>query len=125
MYRYCLDSSFWVEYFSGSKLGLKARSLLESGVQCFSPSVVLTEVGALALRAGENAAGQMDEIRSRSVIVPISSQIAIRAGEEKAKHSLYALDAIIYACSVHTGSVLITQDKPLLLLKDTRRLESF
>ncbi len=123
MQRYCLDSCFWAEYFQGTELGSNARRVLETEEILFTPAVALTEIEAAAIKHGKDASEQYQIIKSHSAIVPITARIARNAAEVKARHGVYTVDALVYACARDTGAVLLTEDEKLLKLKGVKSLK--
>ena len=90
-----LDTSAWVEYFIGSRKGLKVEALLKLNEKIATPLIVLLEFACKSLRDGIDFGPQIDFIKTRSVIVGFDENlIAKRQGimlklEEKSGNSVF------------------------------------
>lgn len=124
MERYCLDTFAWVEYFADSPLGRRLESkVLESDALVLTPAVVITELEARALKAGAEFGEDIEFIKQRGNIIPVSERIARTAAQYKASHGTSTVDSLIYATALDTYSILLTEDQMLLKLKGVRSLK--
>ncbi len=89
-----LDSYAWMEYFGGNE---KYRDYIEEGTGQ-TVSVSLTEVVRAFLRKRvERPESYVKFISSKSIIIPVEKEAAVRAGFLAERTGLHFSDAIIYA----------------------------
>ncbi len=86
-FEYIIDAYAWIEYFRGSAAGAKAKHYIEASFSA-TPTIVLAEPSRKLLRemhAGRETLNGMHAclsyVRSTTVIVPLTEEIAIAAGE--------------------------------------------
>jgi len=106
-----LDSFAWMEYFMGSKKGIKVRDYVEGGESLYTPSICLTEIRSRYLRDQKDPTTRIDFIVKRSFIISLDKEIALLAADVKQKHRLHTVDSIIYATAQHKNITLITGDQ--------------
>lgn len=106
-----LDSFAWIEYFMGSKRGVKVKDYVEGDEPLYTPSICLTEIKSRYLRDGKDPTTRIELIAERSFIVPLNQEIALLAADIKQKHKLHTVDAIIYATAQHKDLTLVTGDQ--------------
>jgi predicted nucleic acid-binding protein len=104
------DSFAWVEYFAGSKRGLKVKEIVEDSEIIYTPAICLTEIKAKYLREGRDPEDRLEFIEDRSLVLPIDREIALKAGEFKVSLKLHTADALIYAIAVTRGCEVVTGD---------------
>ncbi|MEE8401359.1 MAG: type II toxin-antitoxin system VapC family toxin [Candidatus Hydrothermarchaeaceae archaeon] len=104
------DSFTWVEYFSGSKRGLKVKDIVEDSEIIYTPAICLTEIKAKYLREGKDPTDRLDFIEDRSLVLPIDRKIALKAGECKVFLKLHTADALIYATGMVRDCEVVTGD---------------
>ena len=121
--RIVVDTYAWIEYFKGSKEGLKAKKYIEGDFLLFTPSIAIAELSSIYRRE------QIQEwdIRKKFIMVKsqaldIDEKTADRAGimkqELRKNHKDAGLaDAIVAAHALETGAQLLTGDKHLRNLK--------
>lgn len=117
-----IDSSAWIEYFTGTSKGSRVSEIL--GPEAATPSIVLAEVARKYRREGT----QISQIRKRLLFIEANSQIieinadtAIEAAKifeelgDKAKReglrSVSLADAIVLAIARMLKTRLITTDR--------------
>lgn len=123
--RIVVDTYAWVEYFSGSDQGLKAKKILEGKFEIFTPSIVIAELSDKYRR--ENMSEW--EIRFRFIklktkILFLDEATANRAGElkqilKKNYKDAGLADAIVWAHALDMNARLITGDKHLKNLENS------
>jgi len=106
-----LDSFAWIEYFMGSRRGLKVKDYIEGNEPLYIPSICLTEVKSRYLKEGRDPTARINTITERSLIVPLSIEIALLAADVKQRYRLHTIDAIVYATSQHRNLTLVTGDQ--------------
>ena len=114
-----VDSSGWVEYFSGGRLAARYAPYLNHPAQLVTPTIVLYEVYKKIKRErGEEtallAAGQLNATR----VIPLTPAIALSAADVSLKHGLAMADAIVYATARDQEARLVTGDADLKNLPD-------
>ena len=106
-----LDSFAWIEYFIGSKRGIKVKGYVEGSEPLYTPSICLTEIKSRYLREERDPTTRIELIVERSFIVPLNVEIALLAAEIKQRYKLHTVDAIVYATSQHKNLTLVTGDQ--------------
>jgi predicted nucleic acid-binding protein len=106
-----VDSSAWIEWISGSALGQRVANELPPNDEWIVPTIVQYEVKRWGIRA--NASRQAESALAFSeklILQPLDTDLAIRAAEVAAQHSLAMADAIIYATAIKYAAELLTCD---------------
>ncbi|MEM2922687.1 MAG: type II toxin-antitoxin system VapC family toxin [Candidatus Bathyarchaeia archaeon] len=106
-----LDSFAWIEYFRGSRRGSKVREMIEGTEPLYTPSITLTEIKSRYLRDKKDPTERLNLILSRSIVTPLSVEIALLAADIKQNYKLHTIDSIIYATSQYKNLVLVTGDE--------------
>lgn len=104
------DSYAWMEYLNGTEKGEIARHYIEADGIIFTPTICLAEIKASLLRKQKPEKiieKAITQISSRSMILPLDSEIALKAAEFKDK-GLYLVDAIIYASALRHNTKLLS-----------------
>jgi predicted nucleic acid-binding protein len=109
-----VDSSGWIEFFSGGPLADRYEAHLRDRSQLVTPTIVLYEVYKKIKRErGEEAAllaaGQMHAAQ----VVPLTGSIALWAADLSLQHGLAMADAIVYATALDQRARLVTGDADL------------
>ena len=117
------DTSAWIEYFSGSKLGRKVKTYIDKTDTIYTPSICIMELKNKYQREKKTWKSRVDFIKERSLIVDIDTDIALTAADMELKHGLYSIDALVYAVAQNTQSILITKDHHFRDLEDVIILE--
>ncbi len=105
-----LDSSAWIEYFSGSELGKIARSYIDSEDNIITSAISLMEIKSKYQREKKPWKDRIRFVIERSNIVDVDSTIALAAADLRTESGLHSIDAIIYATASLTKSKLLTKD---------------
>jgi predicted nucleic acid-binding protein len=106
-----VDTSAWVEWLIGSRLGEQLEPWMPRPAQCIVPTIVQLELSKWLLR-------EMDEDQADGVlaytqicqVVPLDTTIALLAAQLHREHKLATADAIVYATAQHRGAQLLTCD---------------
>jgi len=118
-----------VEYFLGSKLGVKARACIEGG-RSLTPSIVLSELRRWYLKEIEGGRRSQREMQlhfayidSITEIVPLDATLALQAGEtdfmmKKRIKDWPLADSIIYATAKSRAAKLVSGDPHFQSLED-------
>lgn len=123
-----IDSSAWIEYLEGSKMGEQVSKIINENHEIYSISLIVAEVISKTKRSNKDIEIPFRAITNNSKILDINPEIAKESGvfhaEMKKKQKNFGLaDAIIWICAKKLHAKLITCDnhfkefKDLVLLK--------
>ena len=106
-----VDSSGWLEYFSG---GLNAEHFLpplQEPSSLIVPTITLYEVFKVVLReTSENEALQAIAAMQKGTVVDLTVSVAMNAAKLSMQHKLPMADSIILATAISYNCVIWTQD---------------
>ena len=106
-----VDTSVWIETLIGSALGKSLKKEFKSPGSCLVPTLVQYELYKWLLReATEEDAERVIAYTMTCAVVPLTSEIALRAAEISRAHGLHATDAIIYATAQLANVTMVTCD---------------
>jgi predicted nucleic acid-binding protein len=109
-----LDSSGWIEFFTGGPLAEKYAPYLTSRHQLITPTIVLYEVYKKIKRErGEETALLFAGRLSATQVVQLTESIALLAADVSLKHGLAMADAIVYATARDQEAEVVTGDADL------------
>lgn len=93
-----LDSSIWIEFYRGSKLGLEYLEMLSVPADILVPTIVQHEVfkWLARVRTVEDANHAMT-LMADCTIIDLTTAIAVFAADLSLKYKLHTTDAIIFA----------------------------
>ena len=112
-----VDSSGWLEYFTGSDRADLFSSAIEDVADLYVPVISIYEVFKKVLRErGENDALQVASVMRSGHLIDLDSTLAMEA----ARHPLPLADSIIYAATLLHGASLWTQDEHFKNLPNVR-----
>ena len=107
-----VDSSGWIEVFTGGPLTSGFRAYLDSGAPLVVPTVVLYEVYKVVCREASEEQAKMAAARlRRNVVLPLDEALALEAADLSLEHHLSMADAIVYATARSCGATLVTSDE--------------
>jgi uncharacterized protein len=107
-----VDTSAWIEWFSGSPLGQMVQAELPVRSEWLVPTVVQLELAKwLTREVGEDAANQAIAFTTTCAVVDLDTAIALSAAELGAEYKLATADAIIYATAHAHGADVLTCDR--------------
>jgi predicted nucleic acid-binding protein len=107
-----VDTSAWIEWLTGSPLGMTLSAELPDRAQWLVPTLVQLElVKWLTREVGEDKADRVIAFTETCVVADLDTAIALSAAELCAKHKLSTADAIVYATSLAHGADLLTCDR--------------
>ena len=104
----CLDSSAWLEYFSG--LSPEVREIVENGGLIVTSSLTLFEVKKKLLKLNRDHEPYLSIIKQRGTIIVPGIIIAEKAAKISFEKKLPAVDALIYVTAMVSKAELITGD---------------
>jgi predicted nucleic acid-binding protein len=114
-----VDSSGWIEFFSGGPLADNYAVYLRDATRLVTPTIVLYEVYKKIKREkGEETALLLTGQMHATHVVPLTESIALAAADLSLRHGLAMADAIVYATARHQRAKLITGDADLKDLPD-------
>ena len=106
-----IDTSVWIEWLTGSALGLKLAKQIPDRADCVVPTIVQLELSKWLLReVDEDSADRVIAYAQKCVVVSLDTSIALMAAELHRQHKLASADAIIYATAQSRGAELLTCD---------------
>jgi len=106
-----VDTSVWIEWLIGSPLSKKLAKEIPDKAQCIVPTIVQLELAKwLAREAGEEQAGRMIAYTQKCLVVPLDTNIALRAADLHYQFKLATADAIVYATTLEYEAELLTCD---------------
>lgn len=106
-----VDSSGWLEYFSGGPNAERFATPLQDPYALIVPSITVYEVFKVVMReAGENDALQAIAAMQQGTVVDLSPGLAMEAARLSLQHNLPMADSIILATAVIHEGVIWTQD---------------
>jgi predicted nucleic acid-binding protein len=109
-----VDSSGWIEFFTGGANAPRYGSYLEKTSTVITPTIVLYEVYKLVRRERSEeealvAVAQMHKTR----MVPLSDSLALAAADVSLEFRLAMADSIVYATARAEDAELVTSDADL------------
>lgn len=109
-----LDSSGWIEFFTGGPLAERYTAYLTSRYQLITPTIVLYEVYKKIKRErGEETALLFAGRLSATQVVHLTESIAFLAADLSLRHGLAMADAIVYATAKDQEAEVVTSDADL------------
>ena len=109
-----LDSSGWIEFFTGGPLAERYAPYLTSRHQLITPTIVLYEVYKKIKRErGEETALLFSGRLSATQVVQLTESIALLAADVSLRHGLAMADAIVYATAKDQEAEVVTGDADL------------
>jgi predicted nucleic acid-binding protein len=107
-----VDTSAWIEWLTGSPLGMTLSVELPDRAQWLVPTLVQLELAKwLTREVGEDKADLVIAFTETCVVADLDTAIALSAAELCAKHKLATADAIVYATALAHGADLLTCDR--------------
>lgn len=114
-----VDSSGWLEYFSGGPNSDKFEIPLKDTSSLIVPVITIYEVFKVVLReAGENEALQVIASMQKGSIIDLTTSIAMDASRISLKYNLPMADSIIFSTAQSYECVIWTQDSDFENLPD-------
>src|SRR3989344_5983746 len=116
--KYLIDSSAWIEYFSGSSSGEKVSKAIESKNEVYTTALNIGEVISLLKRGEDNFEMCYEGIIKRSHIIEVTPKIAKEAGIlhgefKKTMPNFSLADAIIIKTAESIQATILTKDTHL------------
>jgi predicted nucleic acid-binding protein len=106
-----IDSSGWLEYFSGGPNAEHFLPPLQESSSLVIPTITIYEVFKVVLReAGENEAIQAIAAMQKGMVVELTTSVAMNAAKLSMKHNIPMADSIILATAISHNCIIWTQD---------------
>jgi predicted nucleic acid-binding protein len=106
-----VDSSAWLEYFSGGPNSTQFSLPLQDTSSLIVPVITIYEVFKVVLReVGENEALQSIAAMQKGKVIELTMSIALNAAKLSIQHNLPMADSIIFATAKSCQCVIWTQD---------------
>ncbi len=106
-----VDSSGWLEYFSGGTNSGHFVAPLQDPESLIVPVITIYEVFKVVLReSGENHALQAVAAMQKGTVIDLSTSIAMKAAKLSLRHDLPMADSIILSTAQAYDSLIWTQD---------------
>ena len=119
-----IDSSFWLEYFSGTEAGNTAAGIIENVDELIVPAITLYEVfKKLLLETTEDEALFAAAHMKQGRVIDLNDELALYAAKISKDHKMPMADSIIYATSIKFNCTLWTQDKHFINLDSVNYFE--
>ena len=112
-----IDSSVWLSYF----LNEDFKDIIENEDLLLLSALSLFEIKRKLAKNNIPSAKiskSIDFIKKRSLVIPVTAEIAEKAAEIALGHDLPAADSLIYSTSLLHDSTLYTLDNDFRKLKD-------
>ena len=109
-----LDSSGWIEFFTGGPLAERYAAYLTPRYQLITPPIILYEVYKKIKRErGEETALLFAGRLNATQVVHLTESIALLAADVSLQHGLAMADAIVYATAKDQEAEVVTGDADL------------
>jgi predicted nucleic acid-binding protein len=108
-----IDTSGWIEYFSGGKKAKAYRKHITSGKDILTPTLILYEIykKIRLLQSQFDSVFAITQIQNfSSEIVPLDESLALKAADISILKKLSMADSIIYATTLKCEATLVTSD---------------
>lgn len=106
-----VDSSGWLEYFSGGPNAEYFLPPLQEPSDLIVPAITIYEVFKVVLReTGENEALQAIAAMQQGTVVDLTGSIAMHAAKWSIQNNLPMADSIILATAISHNCIIWTQD---------------
>lgn len=117
-----IDTFAWIEYFSGTDRGAKAKPYIEKG-DSITPSVVVAELVDKCTREGTDPAERLKFVRSKTSIAQLDYELAEAAGMMRAERASKVkgwgmIDSCILATARARGLKVVTGDSHFATFPD-------
>ena len=118
-----VDSSLWLEYFSGTLKNNFIVDIIEKPESQYIPSICVYEVyKRIIVDKDENSALSATSFMQNASVVALTPRIAILAAQLSKQHKLPMADSIIYATAIMYDAEIYTQDRHFENLKQVHYL---
>ncbi len=129
MTEYAVDTFAWIEYFAGTRIGERARTIIEdSGNRLLTPAPMLAEIRSKFIREGIDPEVPTAAVESLSEVVSLDRTLARAAGEEHARRRKTSkdfgmMDAFLLVTARSRSAKVLTGNPHFRGLADVEFLE--
>ncbi len=107
-----VDTSAWIEFLTGSTLGMSLATELPDPTHWVVPTIVQLELAKwLTREVGEDKADRVIAFTETCVVSDLDTATALSAAELGARYKLATADAIVYATALAHEADLLTCDQ--------------
>jgi len=107
-----IDSSFWLEYFAGTKAGDIVSDIVENIDELIVPTITLYEVfKKLLLERNEDDALLAIGHMKQGKVIDLTEELSFSAAKISINYKLPMADSIIYATNMKYNCILWTRDQ--------------
>ena len=107
-----IDSSFWLEYFAGTKAGDIVSDIVENIDELIIPTITIYEVfKKILLERNEDDALLAVGHMKQGKVIDLTEELSLSAAKISIKYKLPMADSIIYATNIRYNCILWTQDQ--------------
>ena len=119
--RWVVDSSGWIEYFTGGPNADAFAAAIEQPQTLLVPSLSVLEVFKWMLqRHGEGAAVQAVALMQQGQEIPLDAALALRAAQLGLEWRLPLADSVMLATAQAHQAILLTQDSDFAAVPGVR-----
>ena len=119
-----VDSSCWLEYFAGSRVGDAVSAVIEDVSSLMVPSITLYEVFKKLLQeTSEDQALLAVAHMKQGRVIELDADLAIYAAKLGKENKLAMADSVIFATANKYDCILWTQDQHFKELRNVRYFE--
>ena len=105
-----VDTSAWIEWIADGPAGQAARSEFPAMDELLVPTIVQLELAKWLAREAPDVVDEAIATTMDCLVVPLTTDIALRAAELGREHRLPTADSIIYATARAADCELVTCD---------------
>ncbi|MDR3001539.1 MAG: type II toxin-antitoxin system VapC family toxin [Fibromonadaceae bacterium] len=119
-----VDSSLWLEYFSGTLKNNFIVDIIEGHSNQFVPSICIYEVyKRMLIDKDESVALSSTSFMQKATVISLTPKIAKLAAKLGKEHGLPMADSIIFATAKMYNAEIYTQDKHFEFLEQVHYFE--
>jgi len=116
-----IDSSCWLEFFSGSSTGDKVAPYIEKINELLVPSITVFK--KILIELDEDRALFAIAHMKQGKVIELDSDLAIYSAQIGKQYKLALADSIIYASTIKYDATLWTQDKHFKNMNNVKYFE--
>lgn len=106
-----VDSSGWIEFFNGSKSGLRFKPIIADTDHLLVPVIALYEVRHVLSRSlPEAVVNECLDVMRMGRVLELTDKRAIAAAEVAQRYRLAMADAVMYSMALEFDATFWTQD---------------
>ena len=108
-----IDTSLWIEYFSGRLVNQLVKSVAEDKINLIIPTICIYELykNSLVEHGETRAKTIVDIMQNGTTVINLDEEIAKSAAVFSKEYKLPMADSVIYATAKTYNAIVWTQDK--------------